>query len=472
MTGSPGRVLLYELNEVPWRVVDLYVDRRPSSALARMLDVGFCRTTVNEDHGRLEPWRTWPTFHKSMYMDEHGSYDLGQDVTTFRGENLWETAEKAGRSIGVFGPLQSWPAHEPANGGFYVPDTFSRDPETSPSRLTAFQKFNLKMTGANAFSSNARLSLTELAAAGWSAVRNGLRVRSLATIGRHLVQERRDERYKASRPIMQVLPTFDLFWRLWTDERPDLSIFFTNHVAAMMHRYWGDAVPEYASDESYPVDDVYTDFLFTAMDCFDRQLDIVLRAAARDETTVIVASGMGQGPISYREHHEEDVFVLADPYRLQKLLGLPAGAPGLAMYPRSSIQFHSEEDAGEACTHFASVAHANGSPIFDQVRQLGNTVTLRVDRWLPIESRITLRPVGATEPISVTAEDAGLVVRRRLGGGNTAEHIPEGIFIAVGPRAKESSTREEVSILDAAPSVLDLIGVAAAATMRGEPTLF
>src|SRR5215212_9089748 len=152
--NQPRRVVVYELNEVPWQVVDLYVADRPSSNFARLLDHGLCLTTEDHDPVPLQPWRTWPTFHTSLFTDEHNSFELGQDPTTFRGTTIWDAAEAAGHSVGLFGPIQSWPARALSAGGFFVPDTFSRTAETFPRSLQRFQQFNITMTRENTFSSH------------------------------------------------------------------------------------------------------------------------------------------------------------------------------------------------------------------------------------------------------------------------------------------------------------------------------
>jgi hypothetical protein len=100
-------VILYELNEVPWEIVDLYVKERPRSHLASLIVNSSCLTTVNEDPTPFQPWRTWPTFHKSMYSDEHNSFDLGQNPKISYGENIWDVAEAKGLRLGLFGVMQS-----------------------------------------------------------------------------------------------------------------------------------------------------------------------------------------------------------------------------------------------------------------------------------------------------------------------------------------------------------------------------
>ncbi|MGH3581765.1 MAG: hypothetical protein ACRDUB_09260, partial [Mycobacterium sp.] len=206
-------VILYELNEVPWDVIDIYASKRPESHMAALLAEGQCLTTVHEDreeHQGLQPWRTWPTLHMSTYG--HNSFDLGQDPTTFRGDPIWDVAEDAGLSVGLFGPMQSWPARQFRNGGFYIPDTFSQDAKTYPAALESFQTFNLAMTGENGFSPDTVLNPGTLAGTAADLVRQGLTPRSMATLGRHLVKERIDPRYKAFRSAMQAPLSFDLYW--------------------------------------------------------------------------------------------------------------------------------------------------------------------------------------------------------------------------------------------------------------------
>lgn len=477
MTGSSGErtrrgVVLYELNEVPWEIIDLYVDARPSSHVAALLDDGLCLTTVDDDPVPLQPWRTWPTFHRSAYTAEHGSLDLGQDPATFRGADLWEVAEAAGCRVGVFGALQSWPPRPSPNGGFFVPDTFARSAETDPPSLSRFQGFNLAMTADNSFASDRPLAFGDLARAAVDVARLGLTPWSAAKLASHLVRERLDGRYKARRPIMQVLPCFDLYWRLHRRTTPDLSVFFTNHVAAMMHRYWGDGVPRYAAEQDYRPDDVYRGFVLAAMDLFDHQLGVVRRWIDRHPSWVlVVASSMGQGPIPYSEMKE--TYVLEDTALLGRTLGLDGVEPGLAMYPRICLKFEGDADAEAAMTSVASVRSQTG-PMFNDLHLHGATLSFEIDYQFGAESLerdLTWAP-GGGPTVSGTLEDLGIATRTRPGGGNTAYHVPEGILVALGGPFRADRSRTEVSILDAAPSILDLLGVEAHPSMRGRPTMF
>jgi hypothetical protein len=467
-------VILYELNEVPWRIVDYYVDKRPDSNFAALVGKGQCLTTVDGGPEDLQPWRTWPTLHASMY--EHNSLDLGQDPTTFRGDAIWDVAEKAGLSVGLFGPLQSWPPRRFAHGGFFVPDTFSHDGRTFPQSLQGFQDFNLAMTRENGFSADRALDARVIARAGVGLVRHGFTARSVGTTVGHLLRERRDGRYKAFRPAVQVLPTFDLYWRLHRTHRPRLSIFFTNHVAAMMHRYWGDALPEYAASHDYHPDAVYGEFVLRAMDLADRQLGHLRRYAAQNpRTMVVVAASMGQGPVDPR-YTERGLYVLQDHKKALARLGLPSAERGLTMYPSVSLIFDDAAQAEAAVAPFASVCNQHGQPMFCKFRVQGCTLTFQTDIFGEEEGETTqlrLRPAGSSTSAAATAAEFGFAFRPRLGGDNTAYHIPEGMMLAFGAGVPADPERKEVDILDIAPSLLaNVLHIDPGPMMNGIPSLF
>ena len=109
--------VVYELNEVPWSIVDRYVAAHPRSTIAGLVRAGRTYTTVNDDSADLSPWRTWPTFHKSMYAADHNSYELGQDPATFRGTDIWDVLDAEGIAVGIFGLLQTWPPRRFGTGG-------------------------------------------------------------------------------------------------------------------------------------------------------------------------------------------------------------------------------------------------------------------------------------------------------------------------------------------------------------------
>lgn len=116
--------LVYELNEVPWRVVDWYVARNPHSHLAQLLQRSSKFTTVTPDDGELHPWTTWPTLHQGVTNAVHNISFINQSLSQAQAyPPVWQTLKEAGKRVGAFGSLQSY--SPPSDGGydFYVPDT-------------------------------------------------------------------------------------------------------------------------------------------------------------------------------------------------------------------------------------------------------------------------------------------------------------------------------------------------------------
>jgi hypothetical protein len=469
-------VILYELNEVPWDVVDIYVKNRPNSNLAALIKEGQSQTTVHEDRKEqmgLQPWRTWPTLHMSTYA--HNSFDLGQDPTTFKGDPIWDVAEAAGLSVGLFGPMQSWPARQFKHGGFYIPDTFSQDAKTYPKSLERFQTFNLAMTGANGFSPAEVLNPKMLAGTAVDMLRQGLTPRSAATLTTHLVKERRDPRYKAFRSAMQAPLGFDLYWNAHRKHDPRLSIFFTNHVAGMMHRFWGDGMPGYTEKYEYDADEVYGSFIIEAMDITDSQLGRIRKYLAKHpQSMLVLAASMGQGPVAVSKF-DDNCFVLDDHTKLLSLLGLPMADTGLAMYPMVSLVFATEADARAAVAPLESVTIGDQGPLFARVRAEGITVTFGIDpeRGADPDATLGYRVTGSDNDGTCKPADLGFSTQPRVGGINTGYHIPEGILLTAGAGVPRDPSRKEVDVLDVAPSLLaNVLGIDPAPSMQGIPTLF
>lgn len=471
-SGAPngGSVVLYELNEVPWLVLDRYVADNPTSAFSRLLSEGRCETTVNEESD-LQPWRSWPTVHTGLPSHEHCALRLGEDPSVFRGERIWETAEQAGLKIGVFGALQSWPPHEPRHGGFYVPDAFSQTADTFPRRLMRFQRFNLALTKENAFSSATPLRLRDVTGAGLDMLVNGLTPASMGQLAAHLVRERRDPRYRAGRSMFQVIPSFDLYWRLHRRTRPDLSIFFTNHVAGMMHRFWGDLFEDYPGTYDYSRDPIHSRFITEAMDMVDKQLHRIMQwVTGKADRALVVAASMGQGPIPYR--HIGETLVLRDISKFCSYLKLPPCAPGVAMHPLYALTFADQQSAQQASDVLRFVT-VQGIQPFRLVERHGASVTFALvyndDQGT---AQMLIDRVRAAAPgdggNTVELDQLGIAVEERLGGGNTAYHTPYGPFITFGRNVTPNGERTEFPAVDARDRILSLLGVKAKVSRLGQ----
>jgi hypothetical protein len=235
------KIVLYELNEVPWRVLDQFAAWRPTSHLARLLPVMRRFGTFAEDRSDLSPWITWPTLHRGVTDERHGILGFGQDLTAVDREYppIWELLTRAGVSVGVCGSLHTYPL-PPAieRYRFFIPDAFAAGAQCFPEAISTFQAFNLDMARKSARNVSRRIpwapALRLLAAAPGL----GFRPRTAIDVAGQLASEWRQPWQRVRRRTYQTVLEFDIFMHQLEATRPDFSTFFTNHVASSMHRYW------------------------------------------------------------------------------------------------------------------------------------------------------------------------------------------------------------------------------------------
>src|SRR6516165_8432903 len=143
------RLIVYELNEVPIKIFNWFVQRNSNgSNVASLMRNGRIINTITEDSGHLSPWITWPTMHRGVTNANHGIFDFGQNLKFINQDYppIWEFLAKGGLRVGMFGSLHTYPLPSDLdNYAFYVPDTFAAGPECFPDKFTAFQEFNLRM---------------------------------------------------------------------------------------------------------------------------------------------------------------------------------------------------------------------------------------------------------------------------------------------------------------------------------------
>ena len=198
--GQP--LLVYELNEVPWRVMDWYVRRNPGSALGRVLQQATTLTSVTHDEGELHPWTTWPTLHRGVTNSIHNIRFINQNLEDADAvPPVWETLQQAGRRVGVFGSLQSYPPPPDDGYDFYVPDTFSPGCETWPAKYSAFQRFNLRQTQQDGAQASALKFDSSVGSDVYQMLRSGLTLSTCSKLAAHIVKERLNPLYRSRRSV-------------------------------------------------------------------------------------------------------------------------------------------------------------------------------------------------------------------------------------------------------------------------------
>lgn len=77
-----------------------------------------------------------------------------------------------------------------------------------------------------------------------NSLRPGLTAGTVKNLAKQLVIERLNPDRVVRRRTSQIEIAFDLFYEQLKRTRPDISFFFTNHLASSMHRFWPTVFPE------------------------------------------------------------------------------------------------------------------------------------------------------------------------------------------------------------------------------------
>jgi len=461
------KVILFELNEVPYRIVDEFCAWRPRSSFARTLPACRQYETYAEDRSALSPWKTWPSVHRGVNDEKHLIHDFGQDLREVDAEYppIWHLLAKNRVSTGVCGSLHTYPMPQDLEGyAFFLPDTFAAGSECFPKKLNAFQEFNLTMARESARNVETRVpwaaALRFLAAA----PELGLKIKTFADLGGQLVSEKVQDWRTTRRRTYQSVLAFDVFMKQLETTRPSFSTFFTNHVASSMHRFWAAAFPQDYAEFGYDrrwVETYRNEIDFT-MSKFDEFFSRLVAFVDRNPGYVLwVATSMGQAA-TVALPLETQLYV-TDLERFTAAMGLQSEdwSRMPAMLPQVNLRVSESKVAGFRAT-VESLRIAGEKLVYRETEHgffsldFGHH-NLSDDVPITVGTRaVDFATLGVTN-VEITDKS-----------GTTAYHIPSGTLVVYDPadRSSRPAGRPQISALEIAPTLLRNFGVAVPAYMK------
>ena len=452
----PGRkIIFFELNEVPYRVLDRFHEQHPKGALAKIISEGEQFETIAADSGELYPTKTWPTVHRGVTGERHGLTNFGQDLTEVDKAfpPLWQILATHGVKVGVYGSFFSFPMPRSVDRyAFYMPDTFASTSDAHPQAWEAFQRFNLSMARASLRNVSRGVDMTAAMGLVPNLGKLGFTAGTALSVGNQLLLERRDPRMTTRRRSYQTVLGFDLFYRQLRVQQPEFCTFFTNHVAAAMHRYWAATFPQ--DYDRFGLEDewvaAYRGEIDFAMMQTERMLGKLLRFVTRQpEYQLMLVTSMGQAAV-----RAEPVAHFVSITNMPLFLGHIGLAPGdyeerPAMAPIFNVAVHRSEKRQllrEAIKQMSIDGRCFGKEVYEGFFEFA---------FGPYQNY--------QGPQIVTLNGAQLSFSE-MGLGNmphedgvylTADHIPQGAFIVYDPQNKPPhKQRSQISTLDIAPTVL------------------
>jgi Type I phosphodiesterase / nucleotide pyrophosphatase len=476
------KLILLELNEVPYRVIDSYCQQRPKAMLTKMLCMSKQFETVTEDRLALDPWVSWPTLHRGVNDEEHNILHLGQVVseTDEKFPPIWQLLKRQGLRVGIFGSLHS--STRPSDAydySFYLPDYFDGAAFAHPANLESFQELNLSMTRQSARNVTRRIPAALALKFAAQAPMIGLKLSTFVDAVCHLVRETFDDNLRIRRRAYQPLVTMDLFLHQLKQTKPDFATFYTNHVAAAMHRYWGATFPaDYGEDE---LDQAwvrkYSAEITFAMDKCDVMLGHLAKFIDENpEYTLMVASSMGQAAI--RAIQTYSFLTIVDTSKFMAFLGVPGAGWELrpAMVPCCCVVV-SEEYRDLFVSNIDTLVidgetmkrdrRPTGRLSYDERDRGFFQIFIQFDSYSGPNTALLARK-------SIELTDLGLGFMPHEDGVNcTAQHVREGSLwlYSKDQRGGGKNARETISTLDVAPSILSFFEREIPRYMRGSVSI-
>jgi hypothetical protein len=471
-THAARPVILFELNEVPYRVIDWYATEKPHSNIAKLLSGSRqCRTSVETVDRGLQPIVTWSSLHRGVRDIQHGVSSFGQplDQADAQYPPIWRILADHGIRTGVFGSLLSYRIpSDLGNYAFYFPEPLANDPTTYPSYLSPLQEFNLSMTRKSGRTVSAAVDWKLAARIIPTLPKLGLTPGTCAVIARQLVTERVRPHIKGRRRSVQSMLAFDVFMKQLWQYKPAFSTFFTNHVASAQHRFWAALFPEDFADLRYDREWMarYKHEIEYAMDVADAFVGRLMEFLARiPEYILLVGSSMGQAAFSGEPN--DSYLEIEDFPRFMQWLGFEPAvyARKTAMFPCYAVTVLPPY-VNQFREKLGSI-RINGEPIRAEHHDGGYSL-------LDFDYRNYTGPeLVQSNGHDISFAEIGVqLVEDEEGVYLSGDHQPEGIFLIydrLHPDSKRGP-RQNVSILEIAPTVLKHFGIPIPAYMA-QPSL-
>ncbi|WP_448614417.1 hypothetical protein [Modestobacter sp. URMC 112] len=453
------KVLQIEFNELSPQLLDEFMAAGELPNFRRLYESSQVFTTdADAAPPRLEPWVQWPTVHLGVSHREHGLRHLGatrsdDDLAQGRPPRppVAQVASDAGLRVGVFGAMNV--PYGDLNG-FYVPDPWNSKATAKPATLGPY----LRTIGTMVRDS----SRVEGVAPGAGLVpfaafmlRHGLTPATVSVLVRQLAAERRDPGVRWRRASALDWIQYDVFRTLARRERVDFATFFSNSTAHYQHYFWRHMNPESFDTPPEPSDHPsYAGAILFGYRSMDRILGRML--ADHPEATLVLCTALSQQPWTdatkqtYRPKSWEAALQLAG-YTTRDV------DVRSIMAEQFVARFASEEAAVTARERFGEL-ELDGQRLMRFTRDGAALIGgCAIDHGGALTSRIRGTADGS-EPLMGDVFTPIHTVR-------SGRHSSEGaLWIGTGRHAVHD---QPVALEDVAPTVLDLLGVAAPPQMTG-----
>ena len=452
------KAIVLEINEVPLKLLDYYKEVNPKSHIAFLLDNSLVLETeakdVEEDF--LYPSQTWGSINTGAGYDQHKIHWYN-DPKPDKYPLYWKQIAEAGLKVGLINTLHSSPADtyiEDSNYKFVIPDCFASNNITKPEIYQDFQALNTSATSESGRTATMSFPRQKAVSTLAKSPALGFKPKTLFDAASLVAKIKTGRINKERLRNLQFTLLADIFFKQLKSQDVDLAIFFTNHIAANMHRYWYGLFPEEYSLKLYDQAwiDKYSEEILVSLDLFDNFLKRLIAYCDKAKRSLILVSSMGQAANEKLTETPKYLYKLEN---FDKFLGKLCPEKkyqykvDAAMVPQYSLNFEKEAEAQEC---FA---------IINEAKNYLKGIWLKIDLNQKVIT-ISTNLDANTDRFYVKGENFGYdelgYSQVAIKAHHAARHCPEGTLIVYNSDTSDAKNHT-VNYLEYAPAMLKFFGV-------------
>ena len=452
-------VIVLEFNELTPALIDRFIDAGDLPGFASLrAQATVCITDAEEVAPNLEPWIQWVSVHTGLSCKEHGVFLLGEGAS-LRAPRVWDVVADAGERAWVCGSMNAGVSAARRDNLFLLPDPWATEIEPNPpGRFDAFTHF-VRAQVQEYTRDRPPLGAGDYIRFMSFMLRAGLSPRTIGDILRQLAGEIESGTRWRRASILDRLQ-WDAFRHYYRNLRPAFSTFFINSTAHYQHFYWRDlepqkfALPPQADGADASSEEGATQAVRFGYQRMDRIVQECLALAGDDTTVVLCTALSGQPLLKYEADGGKQIIRVTEVERLLAYLGVVSAhtyAP--VMSEEFHLTFNNATDARDAEARLASLLTDSGAPVMAVRRQGADLLCgVKLLGMPPARSLVSSRFSNRRENF------ADLFYAAQ--GPKSGMHHPDGALWIRTPARRHQVLARKVSLLEIAPTLLALTGVA------------
>lgn len=438
-------VLMVGIDAATWDVI------HPLLAAGRLPNLN--RLMQEGAWGRLQSFHylspaLWTSITTGKVPEKHGVLDFYTATRHhIRTPTLYDILGGESGRVGLFRWYASWPPQQ--NGGFTVPSSIARSPETYPAELQFLNKL-LRPAGFGSYL-NGGIQLLR------HRVRPATLLRAASELAYEVIARPEQLEWWYRRRLIETAIYGEVFANLLRKHRPGFAAILLSHTDDFGHRYWRYREPALFDDVTAEEVRKYGQVIDKGYIEADVALGTILKAVPED-TLVIVLSDHGQ-----KAGAGEDT-----PYRMsQELLTRLGFSDRVWMTYIGYSAFVRARAARDSASVLAELTRAleqvrtepDGKPLFRVSNPDGIQLVVDVigGKQIELDQRVLLPGGRKARLDDIIFSDGWL----------SGVHSEWGILIVKGPGVRRGHQMADATILDVAPTVLALCGQPVAQDMDG-----